>query len=92
MLRQGAAPLTSPEDVLELFGLAASQRPRSALALGASAEAVLEKLADGAASADELARATGLEAGPLAAALAELELTGLVAEADGRYRAVVRPG
>jgi DNA processing protein len=91
LLRQGAAPLTSAEDVLELFGLAASQRPRPP-AVGATAAKVLERLADGAASADELARATDLEPGPLAAALAELELVGLASEADGRYRTVVRAG
>jgi DNA processing protein len=90
LLRQGATPLTSSEDVLELFGLAAPQRPR-APALGATAASVLGRLADGAASADELARATGLEPGPLAAALAELELAGLATEADGRYRGVVQP-
>ena len=88
LLRQGATPLTSSEDVLELFGLAAAQRPR-APAVGATATAVLERLADGAASADELARATGLQPGLLAAALAELELAGLATEADGRYRGVV---
>jgi len=91
LLRQGAAPLTEVDDVLALFGLAASQRPRAS-AVGASAAAVLERLTDGAASADELGRATGLEPGQLAAALAELELAGLVVEADGRYRGVVRPG
>jgi DNA processing protein len=90
LLRQGAAALTSAEDVLELFGLASFQRPRRP-AVGANAARVLERLADGAASADELARATRLEPGPLAAALAELELAGLAAEADGRYRGVVRP-
>ena len=91
LLRQGATPLTTADDVLELFGLAASERPRGPT-VGPSATAVLERLADGAASADELARTTGLEPGPLAAALAELELAGLASEADGRYRAVVRPG
>jgi DNA processing protein len=91
LLRQGATPLTTSEDVLELFGLAAAQRPR-APALGATAAAVLERLSDGVASADELARATGLEPGPLAAALAELELAGLASEADGRYRGVVQSG
>jgi DNA processing protein len=91
LLRQGATPLTTADDVLELFGLAASERPRGPT-VGPSATAVLERLADGAASADELARTTGLEPGPLAAALAELELAGLASEADGRYRAVVPPG
>ena len=91
LLRQGATPLTEVDDVLQLFGLAASQRP-PAPAVGVDAAAVLERLADGVASADELARTTRLEPGPLAAALAELELAGFVAEADGRYRGVVRPG
>jgi len=91
LLRQGATPLTSAEDVLELFGLAASQR-RQAPSVGANAGAVLGQLADGAATADELARATGLEPGPLAAALAELELVGLATEAAGRYRGVMPPG
>jgi DNA processing protein len=90
LLRQGATPLASAEDVLELFGLSAAQRP-PARELGSAATRVLERLADGAVSADELARATALEPGTLAAGLAELELAGLVAEAEGRYRAVTPP-
>src|SRR5438132_818612 len=91
LMRQGATPLTSADDVLELFGLAACQRQR-APEIGVTAARVLEHLADGAASADELARGSDLEPGPLAAGLAELELAGLVSEAEGRYRAVVRAG
>ena len=48
---------------------------------------VLARLRETAAGADELARATGLEAGLVAAALVELELAGLAAEGDGVYRA-----
>ena len=91
LLRQGATPLTSTEDVLELFGLSPAQRPQ-APPLSVAAAKLLERLADGAVSADELARATELEPGRLAAGLAELELGGLVAEAEGRYRLVMRPG
>jgi DNA processing protein len=91
LLRQGATPLTSADDVLDVFGLTAPQLLQ-APALSARAAAVLARLADGVAGADELARATGFDPGPLAAALAELELAGLVAEAEGRYRVVVRPG
>ena len=90
LLRQGATPLTSADDVLELFGLAASQAPKPKL--GANARVVLARLADGAASADELGQATGLGPGPLAAALAELELVGAATEAEGCYRGVVQPG
>jgi DNA processing protein len=90
LLRQGATPLTSSADVLEMFGLglvpAAQPQP-----LGPNASRVRDRLAESSATADELAHATGLDAGPLAAALAELELAGLVSEADGRYRGVRPP-
>jgi DNA processing protein len=90
LLRQGATPLTSSGDVLEMFGLGLVPAVQPE-ALGATASCVLDRLADSSATADELARATCLDAGPLAAALAELELAGLVGEADGRYREVRPP-
>lgn len=80
LLRSGATPLTSADDVLEVFGLDAAtgrQRP-------AGTSPILERLP---ATADELARMTGLDAGALAAQLAELELAGEVVEAEGTYRA-----
>jgi DNA processing protein len=85
LLRLGATPLTSAEDVLELFGLSAAARP--AVDLSKTADAVLVSLRDGPASADELARATGLEAGALASALTELELAGVAVAAGGVFRA-----
>ncbi len=48
---------------------------------------MLVRLRDGPASADELARATGLEAGALASALTELELAGVAVAAGGVFRA-----
>jgi DNA processing protein len=87
LLRDGATLLMSPADVLEFFGL--TQEKASQPPLGAAAASVLEQLRDSAASADELAGATDLASGAVAAALAELELAGLASEADGRYRAVV---
>ena len=84
LLKLGAAPLTSAEDVLEALGLAVAPAPTPAVS--ADARVVLERLRDGAAAADELARATSLEAAVVAAALTELELSGLVAEAEGRFR------
>ena len=50
---------------------------------------LLRRLADGAASIDELARAAGVAPGEVAAALIELELAGRVDESDGVYRATV---
>ena len=86
LLRLGATPLTRTEDVLELFGL--SSRPSEAPDLDPAAAAVLERVQEEPRGADALCRATGLGASEVAAALAELELSGLVAEAAGVYRGV----
>jgi DNA processing protein len=86
LLRLGATPLTGAGDVLESFGLAAPAAP--APELSEPAATVLARLRDAAASADELARATGLDAGAVAVALTELELAGLAAGAEGTYRAI----
>jgi DNA processing protein len=85
LLRQGAAPLTTARDVLDALGLEPAAAARSSTVSGA-AEALLERLRDGARGADELTRATGLPPGEVAAALVELELAGLAVQADGVYR------
>ena len=85
LLKLGATPLTSAEDVLAVFGL--SRAEAEPADLGATAETILGRLRDAPASADELVRATGLEAGTVVAALTELELAGLAVQAAGRYRA-----
>jgi DNA processing protein len=88
LLRQGAAPLTAARDVLAALGLEPEPPPRPRVS--EPAESVLELLADGARDADELARLAGRPSAEVAAVLVELELAGLVAEADGLYR--VSPG
>jgi DNA processing protein len=89
LLRLGASPLTRAADVLEPLGLehAPSERPE----LGEHAATVLAALAEEPAGADQLGRVTGLDAAALATALAELELAGAVAEADGLYRGARPP-
>jgi DNA processing protein len=86
LLRLGATPLTSATDVLEALGVEASPPP--AAELGERAGRLLERIRDGPATADELARSTGLASGELSVLLSELELAGAVAEAAGVYRAV----
>jgi DNA processing protein len=85
LLKLGATPLTTAADVLDVFGLASTDA--ESVELGSSAEAVLTRLRDGPASADELARATGLDAGALSSALTELELAGCAVAGGGVYRA-----
>jgi predicted Rossmann fold nucleotide-binding protein DprA/Smf involved in DNA uptake len=76
--------------VLEALGIApAASAP---LQLGETAAAVLAALAREPAGADQLIRDTGLDAPAIATALAELELAGAVAEAEGLYRGVRPPG
>jgi DNA processing protein len=85
LLRQGAAPLTAVRDVLEALGI--EDEPAAGMSsVSDSALAVLSVLGDGACGADELTRATGLSSAEVAAALIELELGGLAAQADGVYR------
>jgi predicted Rossmann fold nucleotide-binding protein DprA/Smf involved in DNA uptake len=84
-LRLGATPLLSADDVLEVFGLVAEEvAPPN---VSETANAVLTRLRDGPASADELARSTGLDAGVLSTALTELELAGVAVASGGVFRA-----
>ena len=86
LLRLGAIPVTCAADVLEAIGVEppAAREPPT---LERRLELVRGLVADAATTADELARQTGHSAGAVAAALAELELLGLVEEAEGVYRA-----
>ncbi|HET8872285.1 MAG TPA: DNA-processing protein DprA, partial [Gaiellaceae bacterium] len=86
LLKLGAIPLTSSDDVLDVLGV---ERPAASQAVDVSAEAakLLELVRDAPAGADELTARGVLEAGAVSVALTELELAGLVAAADGVYRA-----
>ena len=87
LLRLGATPLTGSGDVLDALGierLAAAEDPD----VSEAARQVLGLVRDAPAGADELAARASLEAGAVSVALTELEIAGLVAGADGVYRAV----
>ena len=90
LLRLGATPVTCAADVLNAIGIEPAPLPEPP-ALAGPAARVRAVVADAPAAADELIRRTGLTAGELAAALAELELLGLVTQADGLYREVMQP-
>ena len=78
LLRLGATPLTAAADVLESLGMESPPDDRVA-----ADNPLLDLLP---ATADELVRTTGLAVGEVIAALAELDVAGLVAEGDGIYR------
>jgi DNA processing protein len=84
LLRQGAAPLLGVDDVLEALGI--ERAPPPPTPVSPAAEAVLRVLAEEPSGADEVARASGRASAEVAAVLVELELAGLVSEADGVYR------
>jgi len=75
LLKLGASPLTSADDVLAAFGLAPAP--------GVEHEGLLDLLP---AAADELVRRTGRTAAEIGRELTELELAGHVAARDGVYR------
>jgi DNA processing protein len=84
LLREGAAPLLSAADVLAALGLESDVRPLPPLS-PAGAQ-VLRILADGPRDADALSRSSGRSTAEVAAVLVELELAGVVHEAEGLYR------
>lgn len=86
LLRQGAAPLLGPDDVLAALGI--ERAPPPTPGLSPAAARVLDVLGAGACGVDEIVRAGRLGSGEAAAALVALELEGLVAQADGVFRAV----
>lgn len=91
LLRLGATPVTCAADVLNTIGIEPLPAPEPP-ALARPAARVRAVVADSPVAADELIRRTGLAAGELAAALAELELLGLVTQSDGLYRAALQLG
>jgi DNA processing protein len=91
LLREGAAPVTSAEEVLEVLGLAVEPRAPApadgaATALGRS---ILKMLDDGPAHLDEMARSTGAPIPRLREELLKLELAGaLIRRPGGIYARV----
>ncbi|HEY2327400.1 MAG TPA: DNA-processing protein DprA [Gaiellaceae bacterium] len=88
LLRLGATPATSVADLLEALGVDPDEAA-AVTELEPPLAAVHAAVVDAAATVDELVRRTGLDAAWVAASLAELELLGLVAQAEGRFRGVM---
>jgi DNA processing protein len=92
LLRLGATPVTAASDVLEVLGVEPALAATAELpVLEPATESVRALVADAALSFDEVVRRTGLAAAVVSGALVELELRGLVSEADGVYRGVMPP-
>ena len=88
LLRQGATPVTCAADVLEAVGVEPVSAAPTIPDVGGAA-VVVEALSGGAATPDELVRATSLSAGAVAATLVELELAGVVAVEEGLVRSTI---
>jgi DNA processing protein len=85
LLKLGAAPLTSAQDVLDALGFERPE-PEASADVSPVAAQVLELVREAPCGADELTARGTLDAGAVSVALTELELAGLVAAADGVYR------
>ncbi|MBA3718047.1 MAG: DNA-protecting protein DprA [Actinobacteria bacterium] len=91
LLRLGAILVSSARDVLEVFGVELRPVDREPI-VDPRARRLYDVLTGAPATADELARATGLPASDLAPALTLLELAGLVSEGEGLYRVAMPTG
>lgn len=89
LLRLGATPVTCVDDVLEALGLEPAVACAVPLPRDPAIVAVHAVVVDAPAAIDEIVGRTSLGPAAVAAALAELELLGLVAQADGLYRGVM---
>lgn len=87
LLRLGATPLTGSGDVLEALGIERDEAVADP-DVSEAARRILGLIRDTPAGADELVAKASVKAGAVSVALTELELAGLVAAADGVYRAV----
>ncbi len=89
LLREGAVPVTSVHDVLDALGILEPERPPAQEPPGGLPGRVWNELRGRPARPDMLALELGLNAAELAAALAELDLAGLlVTEPNGVLGAV----
>jgi DNA processing protein len=90
LLREGAVPVTSVQDVLDALGIVEPERPRLTEEPGGVAGRVWQELRSRPSRPDMLALELGIDAAALAAALAELDLAGLlVTEPNGVMSAVI---
>lgn len=87
LLRLGATPVTCVADVLEALGL--EQPIAASPAVAGDGATVLDALAAGEATVDELTRTTGLAPATVSAALTALELDGHVTSGEGAYRSTI---
>ena len=86
LLRDGAAPIATAEDVLDLLYGVGARAARSGPTLDPELEPVLAAVEGGAQSADSVALATGLGGREVAVAVTRLELIGYLAStATGLY-------
>jgi len=88
LLRQGATPATCAADVLEAIGIEAMPAA-PVVPDDPAAAAIVDALSSGSATQDGLVRVTALPASAVAAALVELELSGLVTVEEGVVRSTI---
>jgi DNA processing protein len=88
LLRLGATPVTCSADVLAAVGV--EPPVDDAQHLAPAVKRVRSVVADAAIAVDDIVHRSGLDASVVAAALVELELLGLVTQAEGLYRGVMR--
>jgi DNA processing protein len=91
LLRDGAVPITGVHDVLDALGIVEPERASTAAAPGGLPGRVWNELRSRPARPDMLALELGVDAAALAAALAELDLAGLLVTEPNGVLGAMRP-
>ena len=86
LIKDGAIPVTSPEDILNYFGFSSSVKEEKEVELPGDEQRVFDAIGDEGARIEEICDATGFKPQQVNSILLLLELKGFVREiGGGRY-------
>lgn len=79
----------SPEDVITALGKTSKKSIKEAVQLDFTAQAIAEKLKDGALHFDEILQRCGIGIGELSSVLSQLEILGIIRKMQGNYYEII---
>lgn len=85
LLKEGAHPITQPEDIAQLYGITPTPRTRSTTPINPEEQQIISELKTQPRSRDELARISAMSISKLATLLTNLEIQGIIEVKNNYY-------